>query len=471
MTVPETSETPGNTGTTDNGGATETTGAAQNPGFAGGAGVAADPGGPVEAAPVSLRERLATDAMLRNSIAIMATTVVTSVFGYVFWLVVARTSTPAVSGAGAAATSALQAAALFAAVGAAAAMVEWLPRSTSTAQWRSRLTVGVTVAAVGGLLGGVFVVALLGYALNTLPALRGPVGGVLFCLGTVFFAVGTVYDYAAVAERSGTMMLARNALFTALRVPLVVLPWLLPGTGDQILTAWTAAAGLSLLLAVVGFRRSAHGRSLRPALPGFGLALREMRASLLGQHLITVAAMMGTYLLPIIVVARVSPEANAYFYATWMLGAVFFMVSPAVSTSLFAAAAEDPAAVAGAARRGLRIIGALLVAPILVYLLGGGLLLSLFGPEYPGQGRLLLVLLTLSAIPDALTNVAVAVLRATTRLRAALWLNLSMLLASLVASWFLLPSLGIAAVGWSWLGAQTVGALWVVVSWRRITTP
>ncbi|MEC3982635.1 lipopolysaccharide biosynthesis protein [Amycolatopsis sp. H20-H5] len=414
--------------------------------------------------------RFAGDAMLRNSLAIMATSVVTSLFGYVFWLIVARRSSAQVSGAGAAVTSALQAAALFAAVGAAAAMIEWLPRSRSDLDWRRRLTVGVLVAVAGGIVGGALIVAVLGHALGTLPALRTPVGGALFCLGTVFFAVGTVYDYAAVAERSGSLMLGRNALFTAARIPLVLLPWLLPGTGDQILTAWTVAGGLSLLVGLAGFRRSTYGRSLRPVFHGLAACLREMRTSLLGQHLITIAAMLASYLLPIIVVARTSAADNAYFYATWMLGAVFFMISPAVSTSLFAAGADDPGAIAAAAKRSALIIAGLLVLPMAVYLLGGRLLLSLFGAAYPQQGHALLVLLTLSAIPDAVTNIAVAVLRATNRLRSALWLNTSMLLASVVASWILLPRLGIVAVGVAWVGAQTAGALWVLVYWRRLTT-
>ncbi|WNV85106.1 hypothetical protein [Umezawaea sp. Da 62-37] len=420
--------------------------------------------------PAGLFTRFTGDAMLRNSLAIMATSVVTSAFGYVFWLIVARRSSAKVIGAGSAVTSALQAAALFAAVGAAAAMIEWLPRSRSEREWRRRLTVGVVVAVVIGMVGGALVVAVLGHQFGTLPALRTATGGALFCLGTVFFAVGTVYDYAAVAERSGSLMLGRNALFTAGRIPLVLAPWLLPGTDDQILTAWTAAAGLSLSLGLLGFRRGAHGRSLRPVFDGFTASLREMRSSLLGQHMITIAAMLATYLLPIVVVARTSAADNAYFYATWMLGAVFFMISPAVSTALFAAGADDPAAIAAAARRSGLITAALLVVPIAVYLFGGRLLLSLFGPEYPEQGHALLVLLTLSAIPDAVTNIAVAVLRATNRLQSALWLNTSMLLASLAASWFLLPRLGIVAVGLAWIGAQTAGALSVLVSWRRITT-
>ena len=424
------------------------------------------------AAPTSLPGRLvarfASDAMLRNSLAIMATSVVTSLLGYVFWLLVARTSSAQVIGAGAAVTSALQAAALFAAVGSAASMIEWLPKCRSAVEWRRRFTVGVGVAVVGGLAGGVVVVVLLGQVLGTLPALRTPTGAGLFCLGTVFFAVGTVYDYSAVAERCGVLMLGRNAVFTGLRIPLVLAPWLLPGTSDQILTAWTVAGGVSLLLSLIGFRRSRNGRSLKPTFGGFSRTLREMRASLLGQHLITIAAMMGTYLLPIIVVARTSAADDAYFYATWMLGGVFFMISPAVSTALFGAVAGDPEKIVAAVKRSSVIIGGLLVVPMAVYLVAGGLLLSLFGPAYPQQGHSLLILLTISAIPDAVTNIAVSVLRATERMRAALWLNVSMLAGSLIFSWVLLPRLGIIAVGIGWIVAQTAGAVWVLASWRRI---
>jgi O-antigen/teichoic acid export membrane protein len=412
---------------------------------------------------VGIRGRLATDAMLRNSLAIMATSVVTSLFGYVFWLVVAHVTTAAVTGAGAAATSALQAAATVAAVGAAAAMVEWLPRCTSEAEWRARVTVGLLVATVGSAVGGTVAVLVLGTLAGTLPALATPAGGAVFVAGTVFFAVGATVDYIAVAERRGALMLARNTLFVVARIPLLFLPWLLPGTGDQILTSWALAGAVSLLVGVVGFR----GRPLRLARRGLVPYWREMRTSLVGQHLVTITAMLGGYLLPIVVVARVSAEANAYFYATWMLGAIFFMISPAVSTSLFAEVASDPSMALATARRGAKIIGALLVVPMAVYLVGGGLLLRLFGPDYPDHGRLLLVVLTLSAVPDAVTNLAVTVLRATGRMPTALWLNTAMLVGGLALTWVLLPGMGIVAAGVGWLAAQTAGALWVLVAWRR----
>ncbi|MDT7576476.1 MAG: hypothetical protein QOH17_2809, partial [Pseudonocardiales bacterium] len=126
-------------------------------------------------------------------------------------------------------------------------------------------------------------------------------------------------------------------------------------------------------------------------------------------------------------------------------------------------------AVAAAARRSAKIIGALLVVPMVIYLVAGGLLLRLFGPDYPAEGRLLLIVLTLSAVPDAVTNLAVAVLRATGRMRTALWLNVAMLVGALTLAWVLLPVIGIVAAGVGWIVAQVAGASWVLASWRRLT--
>ncbi len=67
--------------------------------------------------------------MTRNSVALMGNTVVTSALGYVFWIVVARMFDTEAGGTAAATTSAIQATVLTASVGAAAALVEWLPRS------------------------------------------------------------------------------------------------------------------------------------------------------------------------------------------------------------------------------------------------------------------------------------------------------------------------------------------------------
>ena len=367
------------------------------------------------------------DPLIRNSMAIMASTVLTSLLGYVFWMIAARHFDPDVNGTAAATTSAIQATVLIASVGGAAALVEWLPRCTTALEWRQRVTTGIVVAAVAALIGALTVVAVLGFGLSTLPQLATPVGAVLFCAASVFFAVGQVIDYIAVAEHRGGLMLARNIVLCGLRIPLLFIPVVAVTGADTILLAWTVAAALSLVWVAATFG-SRSGRSLRLNVGGLSTHVRQMASSLVGQHLITVSAMLAGYVLPVVVYARLSATDNAYFYITWMLGSVFFIISPAVSAGLFVEGAANPSDIPHLARKCVLVVAGLLALPMIVYLAGGQLILGLFGADYVTHGYSLLLLLTASAIPDAITNIAVAVLRVTGRMRAALALNGGMLI-------------------------------------------
>jgi hypothetical protein len=85
--------------------------------------------------------------------------------------------------------------------------------------------------------------------------------------------------------------------------------------------------------------------------------------------------------------------------------------------------------------------------------------MSFFGPSYPQHGLALLMLLAISAVPDAITCIYVSLLRVRGRLRFAAFLNLTMAGVSLALAWILLPILGIAGAGWAWLIAQSTGTL------------
>ncbi len=72
-------------------------------------------------------------------------------------------------------------------------------------------------------------------------------------------------------------------------------------------------------------------------------------------------------------------------------------------------------------------------------------------------------LIVLSAVPDAITNIYVVTLRVRHRLARAARLNLGMGLGSIAILRVLLPSLGIIAVGWAWLGMQIARCAYVVL--------
>src|SRR5262249_21531495 len=96
---------------------------------------------------------------------------------------------------------------------------------------------------------------------------------------------------------------------------------------------------------------------------------------------------------------------------------------------------------------------------MLVLFLGSHYALLMFGSNYAQHGILLLRLLIIAAVPDAITNIYVSVLRVQKRLRFAALLTLGTASLDLTLTWILLPTLGIAGTGWSFLIAQGAGSL------------
>jgi O-antigen/teichoic acid export membrane protein len=94
-----------------------------------------------------------------------------------------------------------------------------------------------------------------------------------------------------------------------------------------------------------------------------------------------------------------------------------------------------------------------------IMIIGGKLILGLSGAPYATAGYELLIFLTISAVPDAVSNVAVAVFRVTERIGYSATPNIGILIATVIGAWLLMPPLGIAGVGVAWLGAQTLGAM------------
>jgi O-antigen/teichoic acid export membrane protein len=394
----------------------------------------------------------------------MATTVVSSVLGYVYWIVAARTYSARDVGLVAALISAMTLASNLSNLGIGSALVQTLPRRSSGRTWSLTLNAGLITGTGTGLFAGLAVVAALPLVSPQFAVLRqSPAFAIALVAGVPLWTLATLLDQAFVAERSAGAMLVRNAFFSLLKIALLVLPGLLAATSSLgIFASWVIGSGIASCAAMLwlvprlarGYRLTIHG--LRPE-------LRSMRSLFAGHHLINLGGMAPVYLLPMLVTAELSPADNAYFYTTWMLGSLFFMVSPAVSSSLFAEGSHARDDVGRKARLSAAIIGTLMAPIMLIFFLAGGRIIAVFGPTFPRHGLSLLMILTVAAVPDAITNVYVSVLRIQGRLRRAAVLNVGMALSCLALACVLLPRLGIAGAGWSWLSAQVLGSLVVGV--------
>jgi O-antigen/teichoic acid export membrane protein len=407
-------------------------------------------------------------SLLRNAVFIMLTTGVNSGLGYVFWLVVARSYAAEEVGIASALIAAMTVVSAIADLGTSTALFQRLPSRRTDSDWSRTLTASITTASVAGLamalVAGLAIVPAVSEDLSLVDS--SPSHLLLFAAGVVIWSLAAISDYLFVAERRSENMFTRNLVFGVAKLAIVAA---LALSGDDgavgIFAAWVAgcAASLAVAYALLVPRLS---RRYRPALAGIAREVRVMGSLYAGNYFITLGYLLTTFLLPLLVVARLSAEETAYFYVAWLLGGAFFTVTASVGSALFAEGTNDPEALARQTRSAVRISAALRTPQMAIFLVAAGPILGLFGEEYADNGTTLLILLTASAVPDAITGLYLARVRAEGRLVFPAVASMGMAAATLVGAWFLLPSMELAGPGVAFIAAHVAGSVACLVDAR-----
>jgi len=415
----------------------------------------------------------------------MATTVVTAGLGYVFWVFAAHAFTKQEVGIGSAVISLCSTVALLTYLGSSAMLIERLPASEYSSAWTAVLmriclaTAGVTVLVM------VAIVPVLRIFSQYRPFFGSTLSALLAVAGAAAWTVVNLFGSAFIAARRAGRLLSIQTLISVIKV-LLIFPYAAVGMdASGLVGAWTASAMVGVCIGAIWLvpqmglgrrlghdprRRTDEGVDGRPLLRGrsrrrpqhrrpFAPPSKASIRRMFGQHLTSVGGALTPLLLPVLVVLRLGATSNAYFYITWMVGGVFFMVSPSVASALFAEGMREGSDLRGVTTRAMKVIAVLLVPAMAVMIIGGRLVLGFFGASYATAGYGLLILLAASALPDAVSNIAVAVCRVTNHLGYSTMLNLGILIATLATAWVLMPSLGIAGAGVAWLAVQVIGAL------------
>jgi len=407
----------------------------------------------------SLLYRARNDSLLRNSIYIMATNVVTALFGYIFWVVATHIYSTYAVGLGAALLSIMTLASTLATLGIDSTLVLLLPRRESGNAWSLTVNAGMATGILSGLLAGVIVVAVLPFFGPEFAIVEHYNYAFALIIGVPLTTVSLLLDQTFIAERAAHNKLVRSLGVAVLKIPLLVLPVLLIGQLGAlgIVLPWVLSMALMLIVGLLLLLRLQKGYRL--AIRGIVGQVRSMVSLLAGNEFIDLGGILPYYLLPVFVAARLSPADNAYYYTTLRLSEFFTMGSYAVSMSLFAEGSHAIDDLPRKVRSTILIIGIIIGPAMLFCFLGGHYILLLFGPDYARHGLVLFLIYVASTLPDAITNVYLTVLRVQRRLVFAGMINVGMGVITLVLTWILLPRIGIAGAGLAFLIAQSAGSL------------
>ncbi len=412
--------------------------------------------------------RLASDSLLRNSFFIMATTVASSGLGYIYWTAAARLFPASAVGLASALISAVNLVTILSIFGLQAAVIDLLPAQRTSQSWSLMVDAALGVVAISGVVFGAGMWLLLpALGPNLQLADGGGTEALLLISLVVVWNVTTVLDGIFMADRAAHYMFARNAVFSAVKIPLLLLPLLLPllfnRSAVTILLSWILATAISLILSLIWFLPR-MGYRLMKSIGERGKQARLLGTRMVGNHLARLGGALPMYLLPVIVATRLSTSASAYLYTTWMIGIIFFMISSSISSALWAEGSANRGDLTARVRKSIYLIGACLVPVGGVFLLWGRLVLEVFGPSYATHGAVLLSILVFASVPDAITNLAVSVWRVRGHIYAVAMLNLGMSAITLILAWFLVPNIGVAGAGWSWLIGQSCGSIVVLAT-------
>jgi O-antigen/teichoic acid export membrane protein len=378
-----------------------------------------------------------------------------------YWILAARTYTPAVVGLNAAAISAMMFLAGVSQLNLMSALLRFIPGAgRSTGRFVvSAYLISVSVAAVSSL---IFLRGVGTWAPRLSFLGSSPVVIVWFTLATMASCIFVLQDSVLTGLRQATWVPVENAAFSLAKIALLVaFATALPHYG--VLASWTIAMALTLL--------PVNGLILRRLIPQHvaathgdvaRLAPAQVARYVVGDYLGALCWLASTTLLPIMVTQQAGATANAYFFLSWQMAIMLYLVSPNVGSALIVEAATDPTKLGTYSYR-VCVQAARIVVPLAaIWMLGAPYVLRLFGPNYASEGTALLRLLALSALPYIVNSLYISVARVQRRVRAIVIVLASLCALVLILSHILLQRYGITGVGVAWLVSQTIiaGILW-----------
>lgn len=401
-------------------------------------------------------------AMLASSVGLIAGKLASVGLGFLAWIVAARLFSTSDVGLAAGAISAMMLCTQLALLGISSAVIDQFPAHRRGPRMLFDTSIGLV--SIFALIAGLVFLALTGSLLSDLAAVaETPVYALLFIALCVLGTVGILFDQISVALRRGDQVVVRNLLSGIVTVALIAaLPALGADSSLAIFAAWAVGGVAMCAVGLVQLWRAVDRYRYRPRIN------RRLSASLLRvglpNYALTLAERAPGPILPVVVVEVLSPTANAYWYAVWMMAWAVYFVPISVGLTVFAEGARRPEDLRGLIPHGIRSSLGLGVAAACAAAVLADPLLSLLGPAYAAAGAEPLRILLIGVIPMTFVQAYFAACRATRRLGEAVVTGLVGNALAVVVAAVAASSDGLVGMSVGWVAAQSV--IGAFAAWR-----
>lgn len=398
------------------------------------------------------------DPLYKNSYFIMLTSGSVSVFGFVFWIIVARLYTPNDVGVATVIVSMSQLIGVFSILGLNHSLIRfYTTRDDRIEMINSSMT-------IVGLISMIFIVIFLIGLQFWSPALIVIRENLLllfsFVLLTIMYSIFTLQGNIFIAARHAQYSFFQNFIYNILRIPLPIFFVTFGILG--IISSWTIATIIAFSIGSVWFiPKILHGYKPVPKINKN--ILKEIMPYSFGNYIAGILGPLPIQIMPLIIVHILSVDSAAYFYVAWSVATVFSMISTSVTTSLFAEGSQNQEEMFRLnISKSVKFIFLLLIPATILLFIFGDKILMLFGQTYSDNATQLLLFFIIGCIPQALNQLYITIKRVQIKIKPIIYVNGFTAAFIIFGSYLFIKITGLIGIGIAWILGQGIVSIVIV---------
>jgi O-antigen/teichoic acid export membrane protein len=391
-----------------------------------------------------------------NSYLLIAMQVLSTGFGFIFWALAARTLPADDVGLASGTISIAMLLSGLSQFGMGYGLVRYLSKSQDASSF---VNLNLVVSGIGGLVFAVVFVLTVQVWSPALEILRANwLHTALFIVLIFGWTLSVMLNWVFIATRHVVYSLTRQTSHMIVAVLLLLVLSLFMRNFTAVLLAHASAVVFSVVISLAALRRAVPEYRLSLDLSKIftGFTTRRLTVFSLSNYAGEQVQRGPTAILPLLVINLLGPSQGAYFFVVWTIGMAIPAWISSTSQSLFAEGSNNQEQAAAYAWRSAKL-GLLLVSGLaLVMILGGRLILSIYGQDYVENGLYLLYAVALAAIPSVMIAIFVGYLRILERVRAVFVIQTAVSVLGLLFIYLGIRQGGLVGAGIGLLLSETI---------------
>lgn len=385
-------------------------------------------------------EKYYREPLYRNSIAIMLNTASGAIFGFLFWIVAARSMSSVDVGFATAIISVGTLITTLSKLGMDNGLIRFLPKSNNKDDLYS--TTLIMTLAISTALTCVFIV-LIDVLSPSLSFIKTGLFPLIVILYVTLNSINSIQNNAFIALRRGDLSFLQN-LILGIRIPLLLYVAFLGVTGT--ISSYVVALLLTFIFGLFVIHKLGVSFKFRVNIE----ALKETLGFSLGNYTASIFSIAPSTIIPIMIVNTIGANNSAYFSIAYSIAGALAMIASSIGTSLFVEGSHNLPLKENVIKS-YKFIFILLVPAVILILLFGDKVLLIFNKEYAEQAFPILRLLTIATVFSAVTSIYISIKRIQKDIKAINILNFTASVLIIILGYLFLKIYGLSGIGYAWL--------------------